>query len=70
MAEREEKAYPNRSLALLHQLARNIVNRGNVVGINCMPEAKAVSEQRGAEQQRIAVKRRERPGPGEQIGRG
>jgi hypothetical protein len=42
VAERKEEANRHRALAFLHELARNIVNGCDMIGINCMPETKAV----------------------------
>ncbi len=69
MAEREEESDADRALALLHQLARDVVDGGDMIGIDGMARAEAVGQQRGAEQDGITAKRGERPGPGEKIGR-
>ncbi len=63
MAEREEQADAERLLALLHQLARHIVDGGDVVGVHRVAQAEAVGEEGGAEQDRIVVEGREGPGP-------
>ena len=63
MAEREEQADAERPLALLHQLARDIVDGGDVVGVDGMAQAEAVGEQRRAEQQRLVVEHRGTPTP-------
>jgi hypothetical protein len=69
MAQREEQADAERPLALLHQLARDIVDGGDVVGVDAVAQAEAVGEQRRAEQQRLVVEHQERPRPGGKIGR-
>jgi hypothetical protein len=42
MSEREPEADRHRTLALRHQLAGGVVDRGNVIGVECMPHAKGV----------------------------
>ena len=60
MAEREEQTDRNRPLALLHQLAHDIVDRGDVIGIDRVPQSEHVGEDRGAEKRR-PVGERDRP---------
>ena len=50
MAEREEQADADRALAFLHQLARDVVDGGDMVGVDRMAQPEHVGEQRGAEQ--------------------
>ena len=69
MAEREEKADADGALALLHQLARDVVDRGDVVGVDSMPEAKSIGEQGRAEQHGLVAQGRKRPEPGRDIRR-
>ena len=57
-----------RALALLHQLARHIVDGGDVVGVDRVAQPEAVGQERGAEQHRIVVERAQRPGPGRHVG--
>ena len=69
MAEREEQADRNRALAFLHQLARDVVDGGDMVGIDGMAQAETIGQQRRAQQQRKRPKSDESPGPGTKIGR-
>ena len=67
MAEREKQPDRDRPLAGLHQLAGDIVDRRDVVGIDRMPKAEAVGQQRRPEQDRLVVQGDERPQPGKQV---
>src|SRR6516225_8264509 len=67
MAERKKEPHSDGPLALLHQFARDVVNRGDVVRIDRVPQPQAVGDQRRRQQQGIGVKRREGPTPGEQV---
>jgi len=49
VAEREEKSDRERAPPLLHQLARDVVDRRDVVGIEGVPEPEAVSQESRAE---------------------
>jgi hypothetical protein len=69
MAERERESHAQRPLAFLHQLARHRIDRGDVVGVDRVPQAEAVCEQRGAEQQRVVPESDQRPCPCGEIGR-
>ncbi len=69
MPEGEEEADGNRPLALLHELARHIVDGGDVVGVHGMTQAEAVGEEGGAEQQRIGAERQQRPEPSQRVRR-
>ena len=55
MAEREKEADADRPLALLHQLAGDVVDGGDVVGVDRVAQAEAVGQERRAEQHRIGV---------------
>ena len=68
MAEREEKADADRALAFLHQLARHIVDGGDVIRVEGVPEAEAVGEKGGPEQQREIAEGDERPHPRGDVG--
>ena len=57
MTEREVKADGNGAFALLHQLASDVVDGGNVIGVHRVAQAERVGEERGAQEQR--VRRRE-----------
>jgi hypothetical protein len=68
MAEREPEAHRDRALALLHELARDIVDGGDVIGIDPVAQAKAPGERGGAQQQRLRAQGAQCPGPCRQIG--
>ena len=69
VAEREEEADADAAACpSVHQLARDVVDRRNVVGVDRVAKAEPVGEQRGAEQQRIRVERAERPRPRGEVG--
>ena len=65
-----EKKKPDaeRPLPILHQLARDVVDRRNVVGVDRVAQAESVREERRAEQQRVGVECAERPRPRGEIG--
>ena len=68
MAEREEQADADRPLALLHQLARDVVDRRDMVGIDRVAKAERVGQERGADQHRIIAERDQRPNPRQNVG--
>ena len=68
MAEREEEADADRPLALLHQLARHVVDRRDMVGIDGVAQTERIGQEGGADQHRIIAKRDQRPNPGQNIG--
>ena len=68
MAEREEEADADRPLALLHQLARHVVDRRDMVGIDGVAQTERIGQERGADQHRIIAKRDQRPDPRQNIG--
>ena len=70
MAERKEEADGNGPLALLHQLARDVVDGRDVVGIDGVAKAERVGEECGADQDRIIMESDQRPNPGQHIGDG
>jgi hypothetical protein len=57
------------TLALLHQFACDIIDRGDVIGVDRMPQPEAVGDERRRQQQRMAAEHGIGPGPGQQIGR-
>jgi hypothetical protein len=61
MAEREHEPHGDGPLVLLHQFASDVVNGGNVIRIDGVAEAEAVSEKGRAEKDREAVKGCEGP---------
>jgi hypothetical protein len=67
VADRKEKADRDRTLTVLHQFARDVVDRGDMVGVDRVAQTEAIGQQAGAEQQRMAVKSDERPDPGANI---
>ena len=67
MAERKEEADADRPLALLHQLARDVVDRRDMIGVDRVAQAEGIGEQRRAEQHRLVVQGDERPEPDENI---
>ena len=68
MAEREKEADADRPLALLHQLARHVVDRRDMVGIDGVAQTERVGQESGADQHRIIAKRDQRPNPRQHIG--
>ena len=51
----------------LHQLARDVVDRRDVIGIDGVPQPEAPGKQGRAQQHGLVVERDERPGPGRDI---
>ncbi len=68
MAEREEQADADRALTLLHQLAGDIVDGGDVVGIDGVAQTEAIGQKGGAEQHRVVVEADHRRQPSQHIG--
>ena len=68
MAQREEEANGDRSLATLHQRSGDVVDGGDVVRVDRVAEAEAIGQERGAQQQGLAVEEEEGPGPGAGVG--
>src|ERR1700739_2602084 len=68
MPKSKKKADSDRPLALLHQLARDVVDRGNVVGIDSVTKPEAVGQHGGSDQNRLPPERNESPDPGCQVG--
>ena len=68
VAERKEEADRERTPALLHQLARDVVDCRNVIGIDRVAQPKAVSKEGSAQKHRIILERQPRPRPGGDIG--
>ena len=67
MAEREEEADRDRTLTFLHQLARDVVDGRDVIGIDGVAQPEPVRQQRGAEQQRLIAEHQEGPEPGRDV---
>ncbi len=64
MPEREVAPDAERPRAVVYQLARDVVDRRDVVGV---AEAEVVGEECRAEEDGVRVKGRQRPDPGAQI---
>ena len=54
VAEREEEAGAERALPVLQQLPRRVVDRRDVVGVECVPQAERVRERGEPGQRRVA----------------
>ena len=50
MPEREHEAHGDGTFALVHQLASDVVDCCDVVGIDCVAEAKAVGQKCGSQE--------------------
>ena len=48
MPEREHESNGYGTLAVLHQLARHVVDRGDMIGVDGVTQAEAVGQQRGS----------------------
>jgi hypothetical protein len=67
MPEREEKTDADRAFPLMHQLAGGVVDRRDMIGVDCMAQPKAIRQERGPKQHRVAAKCSNRPKPGAEI---
>ncbi len=67
MAEREIEPSRNRALALLHELARDVVDRRDMVGIDRMAQSEAIGQKCGTEQHRVVAEGEERPCPSRHV---
>jgi hypothetical protein len=68
MAEGEKEAGVDRALAVVHQLADDVIDGGDVVGIDGVPQAEDPGEEGGAEQCGAIGKGEPGPEPGGEIG--
>src|SRR5215813_3481194 len=68
MSEREEQAGGQRLLAVLHELAGDVVDGRDVVGIDRVPQAEAIGQEARAEQHRMIMEYDESAGPDDHIG--
>src|SRR5579875_446877 len=68
MAEREIESGGDWSLSLLHKLAGDVVDGGDVIGIDGVAQPEAIGEERCAEEDGMGAKGEKRPGPGAQVG--
>ncbi len=64
VAEGEHESDGDGALALLHELAGDVVDGGDVVGVDGVAEAEAVGEQRGTEQEGVVAEGDGGPEPG------
>ena len=67
VAEREIQPNADRPLSVLHELPGDVVDGGNVIGIDRMPQPEAVREESRAEEERLLTKDGDRPRPGRQV---
>ena len=67
MAKREVEADAERAFAVLHQFARDIIDRGDVICIQCMAQSKGIRERRGADQDCKMMEAEESDCPDEKI---
>ena len=63
MAEGKKETNGDRPFALLHQFARHVVNRRDVIGIHGMTQTKRIGQERRAQQNRMVMKSNQRPNP-------
>lgn len=63
MADREPQADRDGPLAILHQLAGDIVDRRDVIGVDRVAQPQAIGEKRGAQHQAVARKDAKGPAP-------
>ena len=64
MPERKEKANRGGPLALLHELSGDVVDGGDMVGVDGVAQSKGVGQKGGSELDREIPKRDESPAPG------
>ncbi len=67
MAERKEESHADRALALLHELARHIVDRRDMVGVDRVAQAERIGKQGRPEQERPMAQDYKRPEPDEYV---
>jgi len=67
MAQSEPEADADRTFAVLHQFAGDIVDRRDVVRVHGVAQAKSICEERGSHQQRLIPEDQHSPDPGRQI---
>src|SRR5579863_5119322 len=70
MTDGEKEADRDRPLPILHQLAGDVIDGRDVIGVNGVAETEAVDEERDAKRRRAIVKGEERPNPGADIQQG
>jgi len=59
--KKESDSY--RPLAILHEPSRDVVDRGDVIGVDGMAQPERIGEQRRSQQQRMRCKEPERQAP-------
>lgn len=69
MPERKGESRGERRLAFLHQLADDVIDRRNMIGIESMAKTEHVGQHRRAEQSRFFLEGSQRPDPGRDIRR-
>ena len=67
MAKRKPETDTERTPAILDELARNVVDGGNVIGIDCVPHAEAIRKECGAKQSRMIATATKSPRPGGEV---
>jgi hypothetical protein len=67
--EREHQPDGQRTPAFVHQLARHVVDRGDVVGVDRVAQPERVGEHAGAHQRGLAAEHGDGPAPGGQVER-
>ena len=67
MSERKEEAGKERPLVFLHQLAHDIVDRRDMVGVDRVPQSENVGEQGGAQERRPAGELGIGPNPNQHV---
>ena len=68
MAEGEEEPGVDRAFAVLHQLADDVVDGGDVIGVYRVAQAEDPGQEGGAQQRGSASEGVPGPGPGDQVG--
>jgi hypothetical protein len=67
VTHRKEEPHGHRPPALLHELARNVVDCSDVIGVHRMAQTEAIRQQRRAEQHGLVPEDQHRPDPNDQI---
>ena len=70
MPHGKEEIDRDRLLVRLHELARDVVDRRNVVGVHRVPQTEPVDHEGDTEQGRAIVERENGPAPGPDVERG
>jgi len=67
MAQRKHEPHRYRALAFLHEFSGDVVDGGDMVGVDGMAQPKAVCQKRSPQQQREVAKGKNGPKPGRTI---